>query len=63
MMMRTNYKKEHLEMGSTLFTEDEALAETSTSNLNTPGTHTKPKGMQKRPTSLLLISFLLRVIE
>ena len=50
-------------IGRFIFTEAEALAETPTSNLNTPGTHTKPKGMQNRPTSLLLTSFLLRVIE
>jgi hypothetical protein len=55
-----------LEIGNVccmIFTEDEALAETPTSNLNTPGTHTKARrGMQKRPTSLLT-SFLLFAIE
>ena len=50
-------------IGRFIFTEAEALAETPTSNLNTPGTHAGPKGIQNRPTFLFLISFLLRLME
>ena len=47
---------------SEIFTEAVAVPETPTSNLNTPGIQAKYRGIQKRPTSLLSISFLLRVM-